>query len=237
VVAGRAVQAGQALSPDAWLFGDGLLRRAAGRWQPGRCRCRCHRCRADRDRGAGHRAKRGAPAALGAWAPDLSDRKLTAQGLLTTASTETRIKHWHLAIEGWRQRPWLGWGPDSFQQLTVEEVCQWRKARGEGCERGLYLQQKHAHSLYAATLAERGIVGAVALLLLLALWGWSLVRSAGSAAQSWLWPASAAGFLIVLVAGTFNTTLRVEHGSLAVVFFGLWIAAHGRGSRPASRSA
>lgn len=167
-------------------------------------------------------------AALGAWAPGLSDRKLTAQGLLRTDSTETRIKHWHLAVEGWREKPWLGWGPEAFQQIKIDDVCRWRAARGEGCDRNLYLQQVHAHSLYAGTLAERGIVGVLTLAALLGVWAWSLLGSVRSASASWLWTASAASFFIVAVAGTFNTTLRVEHGSLALVWFGLWIAACAR---------
>ena len=167
-------------------------------------------------------------AALGAWAPNLSDKKLTADGLLKMESTGTRIRHWHLAMEGWRQHPWLGGGPDSFGQLKVDDVCRWRAQRGEGCDRDLYLQQVHAHSVYAATLAERGVVGVLALALLLSVWTASLLRSRKDAAASWLWPASAASLFLVLVGGTFNTTLRVEHGSLALVWFGLWIAAHAR---------
>ena len=170
----------------------------------------------------------GLAAAIGARDPVLSDRKLTADGLFRLASTETRLKHWNLAIEGWRQHPWLGWGPDSFGMLKVDEVCEWRKQRGEGCDRELYLQQVHAHSLYAGTLAERGIVGVLALLLFCVAWGASLLRSKATAASSWLWPASAAGFVVAFVGGTFNTTLRVEHGSVAVLFFGLWIAVHAR---------
>lgn len=175
-------------------------------------------------------------AALGAWAPGLSDHKLTAQGLLKTDSTETRIKHWHLAIEGWREKPLLGWGPEAFQRIKIDDVCRWRAARGEDCDRSLYLQQVHAHSVYAGTLAERGIVGALTLVALLAVWAWSLLRSVGTASTSWLWPASAASFFIVAVAGTFNTTLRVEHGSLALVWFGLWIAAYARRAATARRA-
>lgn len=167
-------------------------------------------------------------AALGTFAPDLSDRKLTLDGLVKSASTETRIRHWRVAVEGWRQHPWLGWGPDSFQQLKVDDICRWRAERGEACDREAYLQQKHAHSLYAATLVERGALGVLALAVLLGVWAASLLRSARTAARSWLWPASAAGLIIVAVAGTFNTTLRVEHGSLALLWFALWIAGHGR---------
>jgi O-antigen ligase len=170
----------------------------------------------------------GLAAALGARDPVLSDRKLTPDGLFKLASTETRIKHWNLALEAWRQHPWLGWGPDSFGRVKIDEVCAWREQRGEDCDRSLYMQQVHPHSLYAGTLLDRGVVGALSLVLLAVLWGASLLRSRASAGASWLWPASAAGFMVAFIGGTFNTTLRVEHGSIAVLFFGLWIAAHGR---------
>jgi hypothetical protein len=167
-------------------------------------------------------------AALGVLAPHLSDKKLTVDGLLKMESTGTRIRHWNLAVEGWRQHPWLGSGPDSFGQLKIDDVCRWRAQRGEECNRDRYLQQVHAHSVYAATLSERGLVGVLALGMLLSVWAASVWRSRSGAASSWLWPASAASLFIVLVGGTFNTTLRVEHGSIALVWFGLWIAAHGR---------
>lgn len=170
-------------------------------------------------------------AALGVVAPNLSDRKLTLDGLVKTASTQTRVRHWHIAVEAWRQRPWVGWGPDSFKQFTVPQVCEWRKQRGEACNPADYLEQTHAHSLYAGTLVERGLLGMLALGVLLAVWAWSLVRAARTSADSWLWVASAASLVTVVVGGTFNTTLRVEHGSLALLWFGLWIAAAGRAAR------
>lgn len=167
-------------------------------------------------------------AALSHWAPQLSDRKLAPDRILATYSMDHRIKHWRIAYEGWQRRPWLGWGPESFQRLTVDEVCAWRAERGQGCDRDLYDPTKHAHSLYMATLSERGLVGMAALVLLLSIWAWSLVVSARTASSCLLWPASAAGLVVVVIGGVFNTTLRVEHGSLALIFFALWIAANGR---------
>lgn len=170
----------------------------------------------------------GLAAALGARDPVLSDRKLTPDGLFKLASTETRIRHWNLAVEAWKQHPWLGWGPDSFGRVKIDEVCAWREQQGEGCDRDLYMQQVHPHSLYFGVLLDRGVVGVVSLVVLVVAWGASLLRGRPGAGTSWLWPASAAGFLVAFIGGTFNTTLRVEHGSIAVLFFGLWIAAHGR---------
>lgn len=175
-------------------------------------------------------------AGLTAVAPELSDRKLVPERLLTTYSTASRLQHWRIAVEGWRQRPWIGWGPDSFQRLKIDDVCKWRADRGESCDRSIYTTTKHAHSLYVATLAERGLVGLAALLLLLGAWSYALLRDLRAAPRSRLWVASAAGFLVVVVGGVFNTTLRVEHGSLAVVWLGLWLAARRAeaGFRPAA---
>lgn len=169
-----------------------------------------------------------AVAALTAWAPQMSDGKLTPERLFGTSSMSHRMHHWRLAYEGWRQHPLLGWGPDAFQRITVDGVCEWRAQHGEGCDRDLYVSTKHAHSLYMSTLSERGLLGVAALGLLLLAWAFSLARGWRSAGRSLMWPASLAGLAVVAIGGVFNTTLRVEHGSIALAFFGLWIAAHER---------
>jgi O-antigen ligase len=163
-------------------------------------------------------------AALTAMAPDLSHRKLTPEKLLTTFTTQIRMQHWRIGVEAWRERPWLGWGPDSFQRITVKEVCDWRSRRGEACDPARYASTKHAHSLYVATLAERGLLGVAALALLLVAWAHALWRTARDAAGWPLWVASAASFVVVVVGGLLTTTLRVEHGSLALLWLGLWLA-------------
>ncbi|HET8745218.1 MAG TPA: O-antigen ligase family protein, partial [Ramlibacter sp.] len=158
----------------------------------------------------------------------LSDEKLSLEKIGTTLSMHIRVQHWRIAAEGWRQRPLLGWGPDAFHTLSVDDVCAWRTARGEPCDRERYTTAPHAHSLYVSTLVERGVLGLLALAVLLGTWAWTLLRSAASAAQSPLWVASAASLAVVVVGGLFNTTLRVEHGSLALLWFALWVAADRR---------
>ena len=172
-------------------------------------------------------------AALTAMAPDLSHRKLTPEKLLTTFSTEIRMQHWRIGFEAWREQPWLGWGPDSFQRISVQEVCAWRTKRGEACDPTRYASTKHAHSLYVATLVERGLLGVAALALLLLAWAHALWRTARDAVGWPLWVASAASFVVVVVGGLLNTTLRVEHGSLALLWLGLWLAD--RHHQPAGR--
>ena len=167
-------------------------------------------------------------AALTAWAPQLSDGKLTPQRIFGTYSMSHRVHHWNIAYEGWRERPLLGWGPDAFQRLTVDDVCTWRGKRGEDCDRDLYVPTKHAHSLYMSTLSERGLLGVAALAMLLGLWAYSLLRSWRTAATSPLWAASLAGWFVVVIGGVFNTTLLGVHGSLPLAFFVFCFATQAR---------
>ncbi len=157
------------------------------------------------------------------FAPEFGEGK--AEHLVTVASGAHRMKHWNLAIEGWRAHPWFGLGPEAFQQLTVEGACAAVTARGEACDPGNYAPATHAHSLYFATLVERGLVGLAALAFLLACWGRSLVRGLPVATTSPWWVLGAASFIVVVIGGLFNTTLRVEHGSLALLGLGLWLGS------------
>lgn len=161
---------------------------------------------------------------LGTLDPALSGSKLQLSAWTSTATVDHRLQHWHLAFDGWRQKPWFGWGPEAFQRIDPVQVCGWREQRGEACDLARYATAPHAHSLYVSTLVERGVVGVLALAALLAAWLWELVRRSREAVHSPMWMASAAAFAVVAVGGLFNTTLRVEHGSLALLLLGLWLA-------------
>lgn len=145
--------------------------------------------------------------------------------LTDNRSMPHRMAHWRMAVEGWRERPLFGFGPDSFHTLKPEQVCTWRQARGEACTPDDYSPASHAHSLYLATAAERGGLGVVALLSFLALWAWALARALPAERTSPLWAASTVALAVVAVGGFFNTTLRVEHGSLALLMLALWLAS------------
>lgn len=161
---------------------------------------------------------------LGKSYPELSGRKLQPARWVSVESVDIRFKHWRLAVDAWRQKPLLGFGPDAFNGLAPAQVCAWRQQRGEPCDPASYAAGTHAHSLYLATLVERGLLGVAALAFLLALWLGALVKTVRQAAWSPLWAGSAAGFAVVAVGGIFNTTLRVEHGSLALLLLGMWLA-------------
>jgi hypothetical protein len=66
-----------------------------------------------------------------------------------------RGAYWAVAADAFRDAPFLGWGPGTFERL-------WAERRTESIE------VRDAHSLYLETLAEQGVVGTVLLLAALA---------------------------------------------------------------------
>jgi O-antigen ligase len=127
-----------------------------------------------------------------------------------------REEAWRLAVSTWQAHPWFGVGMDNFnlasRQLATEQL------------RNL---MPHAHNLYLDTLAERGMVGALPVFALLAVWGWWLVTRRprrGDGDPEWLlWGAAASAWIVTLVIGMVNTTFHHEHGLLAVLLLGLWL--------------
>ncbi|MBL8914915.1 MAG: O-antigen ligase family protein [Archangium sp.] len=73
----------------------------------------------------------------------------------------TRVQLWGTALAGFRHRPWIGWGFDSF--LLVDQ--QFRHPDAWKFEWGG--TAAHAHSFPAQVLATQGIAGAVVVVLLI----------------------------------------------------------------------
>lgn len=73
-----------------------------------------------------------------------------------------RLAHWEAAIRMWERAPWLGIGPGNYATIYPEvHLPRWEEALG------------HAHNIYLNTLAESGLWGLFAYLLL---WGALIIR-------------------------------------------------------------
>jgi O-antigen ligase len=135
---------------------------------------------------------------------------------------------WRVALEAWRHYPWFGVGMDNYSLVTRERVKAWRGEAGRDYDAADYMEFPHGHSLLLNTLAERGIVGTAPLAAVLIAWGIALVRrrpARGAPDDHWLlWAAAASAWLVTVGVGTVNTTLHHEHGLLAAVLLGLWLA-------------
>ncbi len=87
-------------------------------------------------------------------------------------SVVERIAHWVAALRMWEQAPWLGVGPGNYATVyPTVRLPRWEDALG------------HAHNIYLNVLAETGVLGLAAYLLLWGgaiLWTWRKFRHAAS---------------------------------------------------------
>ncbi len=135
---------------------------------------------------------------------------------------------WRVAVAAWRQHRWFGVGMDNFGRITPERVRAWDAGAGRPHDAGRYYFSSHGHSLYGNTLAERGVVGASALFVVLVAWATFLLRYRPGRAdddEDWLvWGCAVGAWVITAAAGLVNTTLHHEHGILAALLLGLWLS-------------
>lgn len=138
-----------------------------------------------------------------------------------------RDKVWNMGFAAWERYPWFGVGISNYSVISLERVQEWRRLAGKPFDPKQYAGTNHAHSLYVNTLAERGIVGALALLAVLLAWAAWLVRHRPRPQDSdldWLlWGGALSAWMITATVGLVNTTLHHEHGILAVLLLGLWL--------------
>lgn len=132
---------------------------------------------------------------------------------------------WRAAVVAWRANPWFGVGMDNYGNITPERVKTWT---GKQYDPSRYFHTSHAHSLYFNTLAERGVVGSLALAAVLIAWAVYLVRYRPRRSDDdydWIfWGAAASAWLVTVGVGAGNTTLHSEHGLLAALLLGLWLS-------------
>ncbi len=138
-----------------------------------------------------------------------------------------RYPIWNLALVGWRMHPVFGVGNTNFAQIHEDDVARWLMARDEPYRDQMYAESSHAHSLYLNILAERGLVGVLALLALLGAFATSLARGiprTQDPALHWLlWCGAMSALLSTAGIGVVNTTLHSETGLLNMLLIGAWI--------------
>ena len=139
-----------------------------------------------------------------------------------------RFPIWEEALIAWRANPLFGIGGDNFGRIDVDRIEQWERARGADYDPTTFIGTSHAHSLYLNTLAGRGLVGVALLAMLLVAWAATLLRHLPRTRDPplyWLnWSGAASAFVASVGIGVFNTTLHDEHGLLAFIYLGIWLA-------------
>lgn len=134
------------------------------------------------------------------------------------------------ALVAFGEYPVFGVGATTFGRINPELTASWQARNGEWFEPDSLFYASHAHSLYANTLAERGLVGFLPLLVFLSLCGLYLFRGrhlvvdAGDSLGRTLWGGAAGAWWVTVLGGFLNTTFHHEHALITVIFIALWLS-------------
>jgi O-antigen ligase len=135
---------------------------------------------------------------------------------------------WRMGLAAWERFPWFGVGKDNYGRITHELVRDWRLQAGKSYVESDYVRFPHAHSLYINTLVERGGVGFLSLVAVLASSLVALLRHRPRPADrdfAWLlWGGAVSAWVITCGIGLVNTTFHHEHGMLAALLMALWLS-------------
>jgi O-antigen ligase len=137
-----------------------------------------------------------------------------------------RQSAWNVSIEAWHGNPIFGVGNGNWNRITHDDLKKYREERNLSYDEKKYaLEYKHSHSLYLAALSERGLIGLMALIVFMAQWLITLVKSYRtikvSNQGSILWGGSLSAWIVTFGVGIVNTTFHHEHAILALLFLGL----------------
>ncbi len=100
--------------------------------------------------------------AIALLSPGVWRDRVANAGSLDSPEITSRIDIWGAALDGFEQRPLLGWGLNNFSELYASLERPGRGYLGSGA----FDVPDTAHNLYLNTLAEQGLVGLAALIAL-----------------------------------------------------------------------
>jgi O-antigen ligase len=151
-------------------------------------------------------------------------KQIANQNANNTLSDRDRV--WNVSIEAARFYPIFGVGNGNWNRITLEDL---KKSRAERDvpfdEKNYSIQYGHSHSLYLTSLVERGVVGFIVLIVFMASWLVTLIRSyrklKTSTQGSYMWGASLSAWIVTCGVGFVNSTFHHEHAILALLFLGL----------------
>ncbi len=144
---------------------------------------------------------------------DFAERLASIFAPSEDSSASARIEIWRAAVRAVKDRPLLGWGPDTFGMVSPRyETLEYQRLAGS-------MVADNAHNHYLQLAAGVGILGAA---MFIALWVWALLKSSktvfardgGAGLLTGSFWAAAIGYLVHLV---FNI-------SVPGTTFLLWIA-------------
>lgn len=87
---------------------------------------------------------------------------------------QDRAIMWNIAIDGWKEKPWLGWGPENYLQVFTRHFDT-KYFKPKDGDFGAWFDR--AHSIYFDALAETGLLGLLSYLGIFAVFYWQLFKT------------------------------------------------------------
>lgn len=134
---------------------------------------------------------------------------------LEKPTVRSRLEFWPIALQLWKEQPWIGTGPRQFGRSWPQEEERFREL---GATRSIP-KPHHPHNILLETLLEQGVFGLAAYLALLgAAWHAARRGLAGSVESS-----SArfvlAGIALLFLAGLFDFSIHLRVYAYSIFFF------------------
>lgn len=139
-----------------------------------------------------------------------------------------RAEVWNISIEAARLYPILGIGMSNWEHITPKLIQKSLEKRHETYIQTNYNFVGHSHNLYLTALSERGIIGLTVLIGFMFFWMkeqftfYKVIKK--DVLGFSLWAGSISAWFGTFGIGFVNTTFHHEHGILACLFLGLYLA-------------
>jgi O-antigen ligase len=156
----------------------------------------------------------------------LGEHVASMSNISTDASNLERLNRWNSAMRMFQERPWTGWGPGTyqFQYAPFQHSSDLTIISTNAGDNG------NAHSEYIGPLAEEGVLGLVAVLVLLGTLLWTgatllpALRFQGGR-DYWLAISAALGLVTYFTHGVLNNFLDTDKASAPVWGFAALLVA------------
>jgi putative inorganic carbon (HCO3(-)) transporter len=148
---------------------------------------------------------------------EFGNRLQSAANVSTDASNLERINRWSCAIEMFKERPLLGFGPGTYQF----EYAQFQQPENLTIISTNFGDMGNAHSEYLGALSETGIFGLLALLILIIIIYYKGIilsyKSKGNRAQQAILLTSIIGISTYIIHAFFNNYLDTDKAAVPIL--------------------
>jgi len=153
-----------------------------------------------------------------------SDKASELKGYQILLGDRTRV--WRTYFLVVKKYPLLGIGNKNSRYITKNLVENYVTNDGKQFKSNMYSLPGHSHNLYLTALVERGIIGFLAIFILMIFWLKNLLsdyKYIKSNEFGYLWAGSFSAWMSIFLIGIFNTSFKHENALLSLFFLSLYL--------------